>query len=81
MRRIADRTRAMSGRGGVEVGPGDDCAVLRVGPGGLLLATVDHLIESRHFETGTPMDLVARKAVARSVSDIAAMAGAPRWAL
>lgn len=60
----------------VERGPGDDCAVLRVGSE-LLLATVDHLIEHRHFQTGTPIDAVARKAIARSVSDIAAMAGAP----
>lgn len=81
LRRIADRTRALAGRGGVEIGPGDDCAMLRVGAGGQLLATVDHLIEFRHFEPGTPLDLVARKAVARSVSDVAAMAGTPRWAL
>lgn len=102
----------------VEVGPGDDCAVLRLGHStsaapGRLLVTVDHVIEHRHFfgpilpvahpsatphaptpnpptpgnpptppnPAGTPVDLVARKAIARSVSDIAAMAGTPAWAL
>lgn len=62
----------------VLVGPGDDCAVLASpdGPGRpRLLVTVDQLVESRHFRPGTPLDLIARKAVARSVSDIAAMGG------
>lgn len=60
-------------------GPGDDCAVVGVG-GDTLLITVDQLIEGRHYEPGTALDLVARKAVARSISDIAAMAGEPVWA-
>jgi thiamine-monophosphate kinase len=65
----------------VVVGPGDDCAVL-AGPGGaLLLVTVDQLVAGRHFDADTELDLVARKAVARSVSDVAAMGGRPAWAL
>ncbi len=60
------------------VGPGDDCAVVRVG-GENLLVTVDQLVEGRHYEPGTELDLVARKAIARSISDIAAMAGEPMW--
>jgi thiamine-monophosphate kinase len=74
---------------GVVVGPGDDCAAVRCldANGGaaagapLLLLTTDQLIEGRHYAPGTPVDLVARKAVARSVSDIAAMAGTPAWSL
>lgn len=60
------------------VGPGDDCAVLARVPGPLLLK-VDQLIESRHFRAypTTSIELIARKAVARTVSDIAAMAGVP----
>lgn len=65
----------------VVAGPGDDCAVVRTTSGDLLLLTVDQAVEGRHFAPGTPVDLVARKAVARSVSDIAAMAGRPRWGL
>lgn len=71
--------------GEIVVGPGDDCAVIRepgsAGPEGLLLIGVDQLVEGRHFEAGTPIDLIARKAVARSVSDIAAMGGRPCWGL
>jgi thiamine-monophosphate kinase len=63
----------------VIIGPGDDCACVRVGE--RLLLTVDHLIESRHFVPGTAINLIARKAVARSVSDIAAMGGTPSWSL
>lgn len=66
---------------GVVVGPGDDCAVLRDGAGDTLLVTVDHLVQGRHYPDAAPLDLVARKAVARSVSDIAAMAGSPLWSL
>jgi thiamine-monophosphate kinase len=61
----------------VVVGPGDDAAVVRTPPGDTLLVTVDQLIERRHFDPGTPVDLIARKAVARSISDIAAMGGVP----
>lgn len=75
-RRSADLVSSFPG---VVLGPGDDCAVVADGPRTLL--TVDQLIEGRHYLPGTAVDLVARKAVARSVSDIAAMAGTPRWAL
>jgi len=63
----------------VQAGPGDDCAVLAGPVGRRVLATVDHLIEGRHYEgpagRATGFDAIARKAVARSVSDIAAMGG------
>lgn len=51
------------------------------------LLTVDQLIEGRHFEPlgstidFVKLDLIARKAMARSFSDIAAMAGRPMYAL
>ena len=64
----------------VVLGPGDDCAVVRP-PGGAMLLTVDQVIEHRHFVPGTPLDLIARKAVARSISDLAAMGATPWCAL
>jgi thiamine-monophosphate kinase len=67
--------------GDVLVGPGDDCAVVRTRSGDVLLLKVDQVVEGRHFDPGTPIDLIARKAIARSVSDIAAMGGEPAWAL
>lgn len=63
----------------VVVGPGDDCAVVRTPAESLL--KVDQVIEGRHFVRGTPIDLIARKAIARPVSDVAAMAGRPLAAL
>ncbi len=63
----------------VLVGPGDDCAVLATGPSTLL--KVDQVVEGKHFTKGTAVDLIARKAIARAVSDIAGMAGSPRASL
>ena len=69
-------------RPGTLVGPGDDCAVVRV-PGSRddWLFTTDPVIERRHFLPATPARLVGRKAIARAVSDIAAMGGTPLWIL
>lgn len=63
----------------VLVGPGDDCAVVATPDGASprLLLKVDQVVEGRHFYPGTPPDLIARKAIARAVSDIAAMGGSP----
>lgn len=65
----------------VALGPGDDCAVVRSESGDPLLLTVDNVVEGRHFTADTPVDLVARKAIARSISDIAAMGARPLCAL
>lgn len=63
------------------VGPGDDAAVVRTPSGDHLVLTVDQVIEGRHFLKGTPLRLVARKAIARSISDLAAMCARPAWCL
>jgi thiamine-monophosphate kinase len=61
---------------------GDDCAVLPNGPENELLMTADLLIEGIDFELGwTTPRLIGHKALAVSLSDIAAMGGTPRWAL
>lgn len=62
--------------GRVTIPPGDDMAGLRLG-GGELLVAVDQVIAGRHFVPGTPWPLVARKALCRNLSDIAAMAARP----
>ena len=56
---------------------GDDCAVLP--DGGLL--TCDPVIEGIHYATATSAYRVGWKAMARNLSDIAAMAGEPRYAV
>lgn len=65
----------------VRVGVGDDAAVVAPGAGELVLTT-DALVEGTHFELGTwsPRDL-GYKAIAVNVSDVAAMAASPRYAL
>ena len=65
----------------VIVGIGDDAAVVEPGSGSQVLTT-DMLIEDVHFERSfvSPRDLGA-KAIVVNVSDIAAMAASPRYAL
>jgi thiamine-monophosphate kinase len=64
------------------VGAGDDCAVLDLGvPGRCVLFKTDAVVEGVHFEAGTEPERVGRKALARCLSDVAAMAGMPTHAL
>jgi thiamine-monophosphate kinase len=66
----------------VVVGAGDDCAVLDLGvPGKLVLFKTDAVVEGVHFTRETPPEKIGRKALARCLSDIAAMAGTPTAAL
>ena len=82
IRRIRSRAGTTDAAPGVEVGIGDDTAVLAVPPGHKLLATTDLLIEDVHFRrvSAAPSD-IGWKALAVNLSDIAAMGGIPRWAL
>lgn len=63
------------------IGPGDDAALVRSPSGDPILLTVDNVVEGRHFTPETPVVLIARKAVARSISDLAAMGARPLCAL
>lgn len=61
----------------VLIPPGDDMAMVQV-DGVNLLAAVDQLVEARHFDISiTPVHLIGRKAITRSLSDVAAMAAIP----
>jgi thiamine-monophosphate kinase len=66
---------------GLVKGIGDDCAILRPMAGEDILVTTDFLLEGVHFlrETHSAADC-GWKALARGLSDIAAMGGAPRYA-
>lgn len=61
----------------LQVGIGDDAAVVALPSGGRIVVTTDMLVEGTHFEPGTPPEAVGRKAVARALSDIAALAARP----
>ena len=78
------RRRAALGRqGGLVLGIGDDCAIFRQrGARDDLLLTTDLLVEDVHFRHDThPPEAVGHRALARGLSDIAAMGGTPRICL
>src|SRR5436190_5393833 len=75
-------TRSLPTNKSVVVGPGDDCAVLDFGlPDRLLLFKTDAIVEGIHFPPDTAAEKIGHKALGRSLSDIAAMAGTPTAAL
>lgn len=80
---IIEYMRRRAGRGrGVRVGIGDDAAVLEADPRHDWVVTTDLMIEDVHFlRHAQPPRAVGHKAMARSLSDIAAMAAQPRYAL
>ena len=66
----------------VVTGAGDDCAILDVGiPGKKLLFKTDAVVEGIHFTKETAPEHIGHKALARVLSDIAAMAGTPTAAV
>jgi thiamine-monophosphate kinase len=80
-RKLIERIRRKFGspRGGrVVLGIGDDCAIFRPDAREDLLLTTDLLIEDVHFRRGTHRaEDAGWKALARGLSDIAAMGGRP----
>ena len=60
---------------------GDDCAVLAAPARQDLLFTTDFTIEGVHFQRELAPEAVGHKALARSLSDIAAMGGTPLYGL
>jgi thiamine-monophosphate kinase len=79
---IARLTKSLPSNPAVVVGVGDDCAVLDLGvPGKQFLFKTDSVVEGIHFTRETPPEKIGRKAIARCLSDLAAMAGTPIAAL
>jgi thiamine-monophosphate kinase len=63
----------------VHLGIGDDAALLRPRAGHELILTCDWFLEGTHFiRDRHPSDSIGWKCLARALSDIAAMGGAPR---
>ena len=75
------RHRIGTRRGRIVVDSGDDAAVLKVGRGNLLFKT-DSVIDGVHFDSRTARpEAVGHKAIARCLSDIAAMGCYPAFAV
>ena len=72
----------LPGNPAVVLGAGDDCAVVDSGKRSALgLLKTDCLVEGIHFAKDTPPRQVGWKAMARPLSDFAAMSGVPQFAL
>ena len=66
------------GMGHMVLGIGDDCAILRPPKGHEILVTTDFTLEGRHFRRDWhPAESVGHRALARGLSDLAAMGGRP----
>jgi thiamine-monophosphate kinase len=63
----------------VSLSVGDDCALLRPELGQCLAMTVDTLVEGVHFLSNTDPAGLGHKALAVSLSDLAAMGAKPAW--
>jgi thiamine-monophosphate kinase len=72
--------RAGAERSDVELGVGDDAALLRLPEGSQLVVSVDTLVEGRHFPAGSDARSIGHRSMAVNLSDMAAMGAAPAWA-
>jgi len=81
IRKMADPSGHSGSSRGVKLGIGHDCAIFQPPPGFDLLLKTDQLIERVHFKPRTPAPAVGQRALARPLSDIAAMGGEPRACL
>jgi len=74
IRRRAGKQSALD----LRLGIGDDCALLRLRPGEELALTTDLSIAGRHFELDLhPPESIGHRALARGLSDLAAMGARP----
>lgn len=61
----------------VVLGIGDDCALLSIAPDQQLAVSMDVLVETVHFPAGADATLIAERALAVNLSDLAAMGARP----
>jgi thiamine-monophosphate kinase len=80
---LVERIRKMAGDTATKLvlGIGDDCAIYRPKAGEDLLFKSDQLIEGVHFLSGLDPASIGQRALARALSDIAAMGGTPKFCL
>ncbi len=77
-----ERVRPLMLGEGVKLGIGDDAALVAVKSRHELILTTDMSVEDVHFSRRLhPPEAVGHRALARSLSDVAAMGGVPRYML
>jgi thiamine-monophosphate kinase len=82
IQRLRDQTRSRKHSSRLVTGIGDDASVISQLPGRALVVTTDLLAEGIDFyRNATPPRLLGHKALAVSLSDIAAMGARPLWSL
>lgn len=74
---LIERFLACFLRPSLALGPGDDCALLRVPAGRELAVTTDAVVEGVHFSSAFSPEDIGHKALAVNLSDLAAMGAAP----
>lgn len=65
----------------VGIAIGDDCALLKAPQDAWIATTIDTMVLNTHFTAATPASALGYKSLAMSLSDLAAMAATPAWAL
>ena len=79
---VAQITRGLATNSTVVVGPGDDCGVVRFGSADrFLVLKTDCVVGGVHFTPEAKASAVGWKAMARALSDFAAMSAVPESAL
>ena len=79
---LIEKIRRLAAKGPqITVGIGDDCALFRPKPNHDLLFKTDPMIEDIHFTRDLDPAIVGHRALARNLSDIAAMGGDPQFCL
>ena len=79
---LIEKIRKLATKGPqIAVGIGDDCAVFRPKPKQDLLFKTDPMIEDIHFTRDLAPEIVGHRALARNLSDLAAMGGDPEFCL
>lgn len=79
---LINRIKSQAGKtSSVIQGIGDDAAVVSISSEKYLLLTTDMLLEGVHFSKKMPARAIGHKAIATSISDIAAMGGDPKYAV
>jgi thiamine-monophosphate kinase len=77
-----ERVRPLGLEKGVKLGIGDDAALVAIKSRHELILTTDMSVEDVHFTRRLhPPEAVGHRALARSLSDVAAMGGVPRYVL